>query len=87
MKDQARHPKKIAWLILSQADYTKNALCDLRRPGDHDRFHGGRPMALRHRLSPVLPLSDIILHTHYTSLLHFWNLQNLFITRLENDVK
>src|SRR6266487_6226434 len=35
-------------------------LCDLRRPGGHSRFRGGRPMALRRRLSPGLPLSDVV---------------------------
>jgi hypothetical protein len=34
---------------------------DLRRPGNHRLLEDIRPMALRRRFSPVLPLSDVVL--------------------------
>src|SRR5512141_1358886 len=63
-----------------------NFVCDLRRPGDHGRLRDGRPMALRHRLSPGLPLSDVVLRTYYSTkglscalqeiVMHFTGLKN-----------
>ena len=51
--------------MISQAKQHKNLSCDLRRPGGHGGFRSGRPMALRLRLSPGLPLSDVTLCDHY----------------------
>lgn len=41
-------------------------------------LNGGRPMALRHRLSSVLPLSDVVLYNYYTINRKFPTLQELF---------
>jgi len=39
------------------SDQLMNRIHHLRRPGCHGHFRDCRPMALRHRLLPVLPLS------------------------------
>ena len=52
----------------SQARKTCKHSSQLRRPGDHDRFLGFRPVALRRRFSPALPFRFLLYQYHIT----FW---------------
>jgi len=61
------HPYKKTWLD-KPGQTAQNLFCDLRRPGGHSHFCDFRPMALRLRLSPDLPLSDVALYHQYITL-------------------
>ncbi len=41
-----------------QSQIITKSICDLRRPGNHGHWFDFRPLALRPRFSPGLPLSD-----------------------------
>jgi hypothetical protein len=53
------HPTKKAWLFISQAKLTQNIFVIFGGLAVVVTCGDGRPIALRHRLSPVLPLSDV----------------------------